>query len=154
MSQSVVEIRPLREGDIEALLANMRQPDRDEVEAAGQDVENGVISSVQMSAMCWAAEINGRLACLFGVAPISLLGGVGAPWLLGTDVLDRHPRALIRNTGPYLDAMRSAFPHLVNYVDARNTRSIRWLKALGFRFQPAQPYGPRGFAFHRFEMES
>ncbi len=50
--------------------------------------------------------------------------------------------------------MLDLFPHLQNYVDARNEISIRWLKWLGFRFDPKPvPYGIWGLPFLRFQME-
>ncbi len=47
--------------------------------------------------------------------------------------------------------MLELFPHLVNYVDARHVISVRWLKRMGFHFDPDPvPYGPFGMDFYRF----
>ena len=123
------------------------------MEAAAGSVEWALVESVKASVVLYAVDINGELACLFGCAPINgMLGLRAAPWLLGTDVLDRHPSALMRHTAPYLAQMQRRYPHLLNYVDARNTRSIRWLKRLGFVIHPARPFGVAQLPFHYFEM--
>lgn len=150
-----VVIRALRDGDIEALLANMRQPDIDEVTAAVGDLEHAVVESVKASSLLAAADINGELACIFGCAPLGgMLGTQAAPWMLGTDTLDKYPLVLMKHCGPYVEAMQARYPHLLNYVDARNTRSIRWLKRMGFTFRPAVPYGVAQLPFHLFERRS
>lgn len=152
MSAPRVEIREVLPGDVEELVNNLRHADIEEIRASGDLLPiEAVQQCVALSAPCWAAVINGELAAIFGAAPISLIGPIGTPWLLGTPVMDRHPRTVISTSRPYLALIQAAYPQLVNWVDVRNTRSIRWLKALGFNFHPAAPYGPRGLPFHRFD---
>jgi hypothetical protein len=43
---------------------------------------------------------------------------------------------------------------LENVVDARNTKSIRWLRRMGFEVLPAAPLGVEGRPFHLFVMEN
>lgn len=148
-----VTVRPVQPGDCEILAAGLRQADYDEVLAAsGQDPLTVLLESVALTPKVQAALFDGRLACIFGMAPLGLLGDTGAPWMLGTSEIDRHPSALMRHCIPYIAEMLVDRPHLINFVDARNVRSIRWLKRLGFEFHPAQPYGVAGLPFHRFEM--
>lgn len=150
-----VKIRAVRPDDVEVLLANMRQPDIDEVTASCGDVRKALVEGVESSDLIAAAEFDGELACIFGCAPIrGFLGTQGAPWMLGTDKLDRHPSALMRHCRPYIEAMQQRYPHLLNFVDARNTRSIRWLKRMGFTFHPAVPYGVAQLPFHMFERRA
>lgn len=149
-----VAVVPVEDWHIAALVADMRQADIDEVTAAtGGDLGQIVRDSVAASVGPRTALIDGEVACIFGVAPLAgLLGDVGAPWMLGTTVLDRHPGALMRRCRGYVAEMAARYPRLVNFVDVRNTRSVRWLKRLGFVFHPAAPYGAAGLPFHRFEM--
>jgi hypothetical protein len=102
--------------------------------------------------LCWSAFADGELACVLGVAPLSVVSGIGSPWMIGTPVLDRHQRVLVRQTPEYISKMLKAFPHLVNYVYAQNTTSVRWLRRLGFTLHDAEPYGALGEPFHKFEM--
>ena len=48
--------------------------------------------------------------------------------------------------------MRALFPYLFNFVDARNMKSIRWLKHLGYAVGPPVPFGVAGLPFHPFSM--
>lgn len=132
----------------------MRVADRDEVRASSGDaLLDAVQRSVHASSMCWAVEMHGELLCIFGCAPIgSLLSCEGAPWMLGTDALDRHPVTLMKSCPRYIDLMKESFPHLRNYVDARNKKSIRWLRRLGFTIHPPIPYGVSQLPFHPFEL--
>lgn len=139
--------------DIGALEAGMRGPDRDEIIAMrGPDVRASLERAVRVSTLARAMDVDGAFILLFGVAPVSLLGRVGAPWMLATERVERCPGALMRGASLYIPIMRDLYPVLVNYVDARNTRSIRWLKRLGFTFFPPEPVGVAGLPFHRFEM--
>lgn len=83
-----------------------------------------------------------------------MLAGQGSPWLLGTTLLDQLPGHLTRSAKTYLSQMQDQYPHLMNYVDARNVRSVRWLRRIGFTVHPAAPYGFAGLPFHLFEMKA
>jgi hypothetical protein len=97
---------------------------------------------------------DGRVVCMFGVAPVNLLGDTGVPWLLGSDDIERHAVTFLRGSKRYIAEMSRDYRLLTNYVDARNTLSIRWLKWLRFDILAAEPYGPFGLPFHRFELRN
>lgn len=149
-------VRELRDGDAEALLANLRPADRDECDAlVGPGQERVALAkSIADSLIVWVFTIDEQVAGIGGVTPISLLGGQGMPWMLGTSAIDRHPGAFIRLNRPYIARMLALCPHLVNVVDARNVRSIAWLKKMGFTVLPAQPMGVAGLPFHPFFMDA
>jgi hypothetical protein len=150
-----VTIEPVQPGDAEELIRLLRDADRQEVEASAGigNVEAAIHHSIASSWRCWSGRADGELGCVFGVAPLSALSGIGAPWLLGTTVMDANPRAVIRRSPRYIRPMLELFPHLMNMVDVRNTRSIQWLRWLGFRIhEQPQPFGPYGMPFLRFEM--
>jgi hypothetical protein len=150
-----VLIRPTEPGDAHTLYQNLRLPDLVECQAYGRaDIQAGIESSVRRSVLCWTGLVDGELAAIIGVAPIDMLAGVGSPWMLGTPVLDRHSRVLVRRTPDYIGRMLNAFPHLVNFVHAKNTTSVRWLRRLGFTLHEAVPYGALGEPFHPFEMKA
>jgi hypothetical protein len=150
-----VVIRAPQEADIDTLVANLRAADRAEMIAAwGSEVRRGVALSLRTSSHAWAGEIDGELAGLFGVAPGSWLGGVGIPWLLTTDAVEKAPRAFIKANRRYLARMRAAYPRLHNLVDSRHTVAVRWLEYLGFTVhrQHPVPVGAQRVPFYRFEM--
>lgn len=148
-----LEIRPTQPRDAELLGAEMRASDAAEVRACGREPLESARRGVAQSMFCWSAFEGEQLVCIFGCAPLSVVGGIGSPWMLGTPLLRRHERVLVRVTPRYIGTMLKAFPHLVNYVHTDNATSVRWLKRLGFTLQEAAPFGALGEAFHRFEMK-
>lgn len=147
-----VLIRPTETGDAETLFANLRASDRDECAAYGGDTLEMIRSSVARSVLCWTGIVDGELAAIIGVT--RLTDTVGVPWMLGTPVLDRHARVLVRRTPEYIARMLAAFPYLLNYVHAKNTTSVRWLRRLGFTLSAPEPFGPFSEPFHRFERHA
>lgn len=151
---AVVEFRDVRPGDAQLLVAGMREADRLECWAAGvDDPLVAVEQSIAASTRCWTIEVNGRLVSIFGVAPCgTVLSPAGAPWLLGTDEVLRHKRALIRRVPSYIRQMLGLYPLLTNAVHARNHASVRWLRRLGFTLRDPVAVPPHGELFHPFEM--
>jgi hypothetical protein len=131
----------------------MRQADVAELNAlAITDFVERIKLSVKISTICRTATVNGELACIFGVTPLNLTTGI--PWMLGTDIVTKHQRVLMRLCRPYIQDMLLAYSHLLNYVHAENQAAKRWLKRMGFVLQPAVPYGELGSPFHRFDMRA
>lgn len=150
-----IEVRPVRDEDFAELAAHMRPQDIAECNALGiTDLEHGLRWCHAVSFLSWTGTADGKVGAIFGVGPLSILGGQGSPWLLGTNLIDKNAGAFIRRSMPYIQRMLEAFPHLTNHVDARNTRSIKWLKRVGFTVHPAVPHGPYRMPFHPFEMKA
>ena len=137
-----------------ALVADMRQADRDECAAAGAlDLDGAVRGGVRTSALCWTATVDGEVAAIFGVVPVSLLGDDGVVWMLGTPLVARNARSLMRIFRPYLGLMLKAYPHLLNYVHARNRTALGWLRRTGFTLG-APVAAATGEMFYPFEMRA
>ena len=104
MSPLGVEIREVRPGDAEDLIARIRPQDLDEIEAlAGAGAAPAAVAeSIERSTLVWTAEAGGRVAWIFGVAPVSLMGDDGLPWMVGTELVRRERRALTRLTPAYI----------------------------------------------------
>lgn len=145
--------RPTVSGDAALLAANLREADRAELVASGFDEALYPIEqSVARSLLCWTTTVDGEVACIVGATWSG--ENTGAPWMLGTPLVERHARVLMRETPRYIALMLLAFPTLRNYVHAENKTSVRWLRRLGFALAEPQPYGPRGALFHHFEMRA
>lgn len=147
---------PLQE-EVDYIADNMRNEDRDEVLAATgrYDMRALLVEALSFSSQRWVALSSGKPVALFGVGPAN--SKVGVPWMLVThDVFQtpRASRALVAKGRWYIQRMLAEYQHLENYVDARNTRAVRWLEHLGFTVHPAEPYGPYEYPFHRFEMRA
>lgn len=111
----------------------MRRADREEVLASsGHQPEESLVYSLKVSTAAWTGLIDDEPVCMFGVAPISVLAGRGAAWMLGTDTLERWPRTFLRRCRPCVEVMQAVYPKLENYVADGNALSKAWLKWLGF----------------------
>lgn len=130
---------------------NMRQADRDEVYATSHhNAHTALARSVQATPEPKAGLADGRAMCIFGIGVSGLLSVRGSPWLLGHEELPQHARAFLRMSHDWVKEERVKFDQLVNYVDARNVHSIRWIKFLGFEIEDPKPWGIDKLPFHRF----
>lgn len=151
----MVEIVPTVPEHVAELAANLRDPDRAELLASGHaDAARAISLSASLSTHICTATVGGRVGAIFGVVPLSMLTGLGCPWMLGTDLVVTHRRALMRDSPAYIRAMLRAYPHLVNLVHAENAFAVRWLRRAGFVLHPAEPHPKTGAPFHRFEMKA
>jgi len=152
MSKSVIEIVPALP---EHAALPLRAADREEVWAVAHlQPQAALRESIASSAAAWTGMADGEPVCVFGVVPASILGGIGIPWMLGSDGVVKHQRAFLRRNKRYVEAMLEMYPLLINFVDARNTIAIRWLRWLGFEIREAKPYGVEGLPFHQFDRRA
>lgn len=151
----MVDVRysPATEADCEALAAVMRLGDRAECEALGFTPLQGLLESLRVSDVATAVRFDGQVAVVCGLAPIGRPTALGRPyahvaWALTGAVVDAHPLAFFRASKRMLVEMRRLSPLLVAHVDARYTRAVRWLKALGFVLHEAVAMPPSGLPFY------
>lgn len=123
--------------DLSHIARHLRKQDRVEVEAAtGKSAERVLFDSWRSSKGTWIARVDGVPACLYGIAAHDSFEGFGVPWMVGTDEMLRHQRALIFDAKKWVEKMQAQYPTLINATHARNTAAIRWLRWLGFQFTP------------------
>jgi hypothetical protein len=92
-----------------------------------------------MSAMMWAGLIDGKLACLWGLIPPTLLSNQAYLWLYTTDVIKEHQFLLVRHSQLVMEQMLEEYPSVCGHAIAGNDKAIRWLKWLGAKF--GEPHG-------------
>ncbi|QND53460.1 DUF2833 domain-containing protein [Phyllobacterium sp. 628] len=148
-----IQIVPARASHVRTVARRMRKADRDEVSAAsGRLPADALIYSLRKSSVAWTALIDGVPELMFGVGDLNVLAGVGAPWLLGTDAVEKNYVAFLRGSVDWRDQLLRRYPVMRNFVDVRNQASIRWLRWLGFKlFDPVEL---RGHEFCLFELRS
>src|SRR3546814_12541897 len=78
--------------------------------------------------------LDGVPVCMFGVAPVNLMLGRGAPWMLAATGLDRMPFEILRHEflpacDEAVDVMRAHYRFLFTVVHQRNRRALRWLRS-------------------------
>lgn len=143
------------EAVLKAIADNLRPADANEVMLSGGYTPWGAVKlSVDASEFSAVVVVNDEACGVMGLMKGSAATGTGIPWLLGTPTLGRHGKALMLYTPVVIKEMLDVCPYLVNYVHVENTQSIRWLKAMGFQFDPPAPYGVAQEPFQRFTMEA
>ena len=132
----------------------IRAADRAELWAVRMQTPEQVMErGLEMSDKAMVGLVNGRAACMWGVVHESLIGPMGTPWMVGTTLLDQYAKTFLRRCKKTLVDMFEDYQHLENYVDARNTRTIQWLKWLGFTVhKEPEEYGILRLPFHKFTM--
>lgn len=146
-----VELSAASPEDVFAMGDKIRVADRLECWAAGHIwAEEAIMRGLASSTRAWTARADGVILSILGVEPVSALTGLGRPWMIGTDSLETYAVAAIRESRPALAIMHQLFPRLENWVDARNLKSIRWLRWLGFKVYTPKPWGIEQMPFHRF----
>ena len=135
---------------IQKLYKNIRRLDHQEVTAASGDVLATIYKSVAMSEQSYAVSVGDELLYIIGIVRPTMLGGIGIPWLLGTNAIKRNKKAFLRSSYALLKQTKQRYTRLENHVDARNTDSIKWLIFMGFELEDARPFGREQKPFHRF----
>ena len=87
---------------------------------------------MEMSSEVYAALWDGRLAAVFGLARGPFLHFRSFPWLLGTEELNRHPRAFVLQARTILEDWAGRYGPLEQAVDARYEAALRWAGRVGF----------------------
>ena len=127
-----LQLLPASPAHIGRIACNMRTIDRVECAAFGLDPRTALRRGLRESQRAWTAKVDGRPAAMFGVVTVSAIEGLGRPWMLGTDEVYSHGRALLAMGPALIAAMLDSTPSLSNLVSAGNARAIRLLGRWGF----------------------
>ena len=147
-------IVPAEVGHIAAISADAREADERELWAQGRTTPaEAMHRGMQSSRQAFTGLLDGEPVCMFGATPYSILGGMGTPWMIGSNGLTplRAQKALLQESRAALAVLQHQFPTMLfNTVDDRNTSAKRWLKWLGFTLLDPIPYGPDRLPFRPF----
>jgi hypothetical protein len=140
-----VTIRPATLADCESLAPRLREEDKAEALAAS-GIPALYALKLSLGPETFVIDIDGTPEMIFGCPN-------GVPWMFSTPVpvSPKWRRAFLRETAKMVDIWQAKFPILHNFIDARNTTHMRWLKWLGFTFIARHDrYGPLGLPFYEF----
>jgi hypothetical protein len=87
-----------------------------------------------MSTIIWAMFIEGKLACIWGIIPPTLMSYQAYLWLYTTDVIKEHQFCLVRHSQRAIEEILEEFPSIVGHAAIGSSKSIRWLRWLGAEF--------------------
>ena len=131
----MVEIVPATPAHIGRIATRMRADDRAECAAFGLSPRDALRRGLAESTLAWTAKVDGRPEAMFGLVVVSAIEALGRPWLLGTDAVFAHGRALLAEGPGLIAAMLDSTPRLENLVSATNTRAIALLRRWGFTLE-------------------
>ena len=151
-----VVYKTARAEDAAELFERMRLSDvRELVAVSGDDadIKKVIEEAIEMSHHAIAAYTTKmELFALFGVAVCNREANIASPWLLATDRADEYSKELVRDARKFVADWKNQFSGLINFVDCRNTTSIRWLMRIGFKIHEPIKYGKMGLMFHPFTI--
>jgi hypothetical protein len=134
------------------IATRMREADIVECRALGHSPKQALREGLIASSLCLTALLGGRPEAMFGLVVTSALAGEGTPWMLGTEAIYDHPRAMLRWGPRFLAAMLDSTPALSNLVAMGNLRAIGMLGRWGFDIS-REPVVIGDVAFLTFRME-
>lgn len=148
-----LDFRPPTEQDILDMIEGISLEDERELLAQGVEVEWAIRNSIKTASECVAALADGKLLCITGVSSENLTGDI-YPWLLGTDEMQKHPRAVLKYSRMLLQRWQARHPYMTNWVDARHHRAISWLTHLGATLEFIPQHGLYRRPFYKFSFGS
>jgi hypothetical protein len=147
-----LEVRDAIAEDCAALAKTMRPEDMAEVLASGGFTPlRALVASRKASADTRVLLVDGEVAAMWGVVPLPM-DGAGAVWLLTGTAVDRAPTAFLRKCREELGRIRATWALLVNFIDARHAKALRWARWLGFEVGSPEPFGVAGLPFCHVQL--
>jgi len=120
------------DGDVAYVAKHMRAHDVAELRALSMSTpEEALRSGINISQECYLGKWNGLPMAVFGVHT-NTLSGVGVPWLLGTDLITKHPTGFVKLGRDYVAHLRRGHYLLQNVVHDDNGPAKAFLRRVGF----------------------
>lgn len=150
---SAIVIRPARPEDCVPVAACMRSEDRREVAVLGQTPYEALHESLSESSIVYTVVVKEQLAAMFGLMPLSVIGNHACIWLLTGEPVDEiAPITFVRLSRQMINQFLQLYPVLENWVDARYTQAIKWLRLCGAHFDASREIGPERITFRHFAI--
>ena len=127
----------------------LKEADKQEIQAAsGHPPLTALLESLVLSEESYAILKRGEVIGLFGLASKE---GIGIPWFLSSSAIKSDPKFITMLALKALSAFHKSYPLLMNFCDARNTKTLKWLAWCGFKFTALIPdYGVEKRPFYQF----
>lgn len=144
---AVSELVPATVRHAEALACVMREEDVVEVYASDAlSPIDAALQSLERSEEAVTLLVDGEVAAMWGLCSKDMPAGIACIWLFTGEAVTKHPRHFLEkfDMRPFL----ARYPVLLNAIDARHKKALRWAGWLGCEILPAIPYGRHGLPFH------
>ena len=124
---SKVTITPFENIDMEDLYE--RSEYKDQPQSRPQ-----LIYLIRGSSDIWVGRYEGRVACVLGLVPPSLMSDQAYLWLVSTEIISEHKFLMARYSRIFVEKMLKKYNTIVGCCKVNQDLSIRWLKWLGAEF--------------------
>ncbi len=131
--------------DVAQLSHKIRKADRDEIKAS----DNVAPSEALLAPFHYKEAITfsvigtdeEHVIAMFGSVP-SPEKGYGVAWLLSSEELFNYKKEFIKQCPKWIKELGEPYTYIYNFVDVRNTKTLKWLKYLGFeQIETVNNYG-------------
>jgi hypothetical protein len=147
-------IREAQLSDISDLAARLRAADVKEIYAvSGEDAYTGLSRIFHTSSPSYVFCSGDKAIGIFGMGRFEDDETIASPWLLASEEFYDHQAIFARQSKALFKWFLGNYKFLFNCVDSTNTKAIKWLKWLGFKFVKLHPtYGKHGKNFWEFQL--
>lgn len=121
-----VDIARYSRAEIKALLCQGNHVSRDD--------EAKMDQCLALSQSLYVGHIDGKLICLWGLIPPTLLSTRAYLWLYTTAAVRDHEFIFVRRSQRAIELLLEEYPAIYGHVHVGHPDSIRWLKWLGAEF--------------------
>jgi hypothetical protein len=120
---------------------HLRPSDREECNAHTEAAARTTLETAwKASSHTWTAKSSeGTPIAILGLVPAPGMSDTGIPWLLCTEEAEAMPKAFLKYTPEYLAVFLAIYPKLFNVVTSTSTKTLTWLKRLGFTLGKSMP---------------
>ncbi len=138
-------VRQAIRADVAHLASKIRKADRDEIKAS----DNVRPSEALLAPFNYKGAITfsvigtdkEHVIAMFGSVP-SPEKGYGVAWLLSSEELFNYKKEFIKQCPKWVNKLGKPYKYIYNFVDVRNTKTLKWLKYLGFKqIETIENYG-------------
>lgn len=92
---------------------------------------------VSRSSDVWKGLTDGRVGCVWGLIPASILSETAWIWsIYDEEDVKENKFFFVRNSQRFIEYAHTIYPTISGQVDPRDRMSVKWLKWLGAEFDP------------------
>lgn len=82
----------------------------------------------------WIGLYDGKLVCVWGLIPPTILSDSAHLWLYVTDEIEHCKFLFIRHSQIHVQEMLKEYPSIVGCCEVQNKKAIKWVEWLGAKF--------------------
>jgi hypothetical protein len=96
------------------------------------------LGCVHLSQTIHQARIDGEIACIWGLAPPTVMSTQAYIWLYTTAIAEEHTFIVVRYSQMMIQEMLKDYNAITGHCRIDDERAIRWMRWLGAEFSSPQ----------------